>query len=86
MKKRVVYMCATDWNNRSFKAENAPEIFKTITDLKKKRPCGEYCGIIAVEMTFLREVQAPIEDTTDLSSLKEDLAHLLIPKKSKKRQ
>lgn len=51
------YMCKTDFFYELGQASNGEEIYATVEDLKKGRPCVETCGIVEVEVRLVRVVE-----------------------------
>ena len=53
MTKMYGYMCKTDFNYELGEALGGTEIYCSIEDIKRCRPCAEQCGIVKVEIKIV---------------------------------
>ena len=52
-----VYMCKTDFDFELGLAAGGNQVYSSIEDLKRCRPCVEGCGIVKVEVRLLEVIQ-----------------------------
>ena len=52
-----VFMCKTDFDYELGLAEGGVQVYFSIEDLKRCRPCVEDCGIVKVEVRLLEVIQ-----------------------------
>jgi hypothetical protein len=49
-------MCTIDWEDERFQPMDGNRVYADIEDLKKDHECWNECGIVEVEVSFVREV------------------------------
>jgi hypothetical protein len=54
----IGYMCATDWDHELGEASGGTRVFSSTEDLKKYKTCFKECGIVEVEVNFVRLAEA----------------------------
>jgi len=55
MESKTVYICGTDWQHEigNVKSLSLP-VYTTVEEMKKNCKCWDECGIIEVEMKFVK--------------------------------
>jgi len=52
-----VYMCGVDWQHEIGAAMGGNTVHPSVEDLKKHRKCWKSCGIVEIEVKFVKWVE-----------------------------